>query len=177
MGSCFTENIGGKLSYFKFQNVQNPFGIVFHPVAIEALVQRALEEKSFTQNDIFLYNEQWHCFEVHSMLSSSKKADFLDTLNNALNTLRESLLCATHIIFTYGTAWAYRHQKTNSLVANCHKVPQQEFKKRVVVCGYHFRKHSEIGTVYTGCQPKCCSDRHNISGSTSQGRVCGEFAK
>ena len=33
LGSCFSENIGDKLSYFKFQSTQNPFGILFHPKA------------------------------------------------------------------------------------------------------------------------------------------------
>ena len=31
LGSCFAENIGGKFTYFKFQSLQNPFGILFHP--------------------------------------------------------------------------------------------------------------------------------------------------
>ena len=29
LGSCFAENMGEKFSYFKFQNVVNPFGIIF----------------------------------------------------------------------------------------------------------------------------------------------------
>ena len=35
LGSCFSENIGNKLNYYKFQVNQNPFGILFHPKAIE----------------------------------------------------------------------------------------------------------------------------------------------
>lgn len=132
MGSCFTENIGGKLDYFKFQNLQNPFGIVFHPMAIEVLVSRALEDRAYTEKDVFFYNEQWHCFEVHSVLSTSTKEDFLQKLNNSLAQLRAALLGASHLIFTYGTAWVYRHQKTNAPVANCHKLPQQEFKKELL---------------------------------------------
>ncbi|WP_324309615.1 GSCFA domain-containing protein, partial [Xanthomarina sp.] len=31
IGSCFVENMGEKLDYFKFQTLQNPFGILFHP--------------------------------------------------------------------------------------------------------------------------------------------------
>ena len=38
LGSCFSDNIGGKLDYFKFQNVQNPFGILFHPKATTDLI-------------------------------------------------------------------------------------------------------------------------------------------
>ena len=39
LGSCFVENIGDKLSYAKFQTLQNPFGILFHPKAIENIIE------------------------------------------------------------------------------------------------------------------------------------------
>ena len=45
LGSCFSENIGAKFDYFKFQNLQNPFGVIFNPVSIEKLVVRAIEQK------------------------------------------------------------------------------------------------------------------------------------
>ena len=45
LGSCFAENIGKKLDYFKFKNFQNPFGILFHPLAIENLITRAINNK------------------------------------------------------------------------------------------------------------------------------------
>ena len=35
LGSCFSDNIGNKLSFYKFQSSQNSFGILFHPKAIE----------------------------------------------------------------------------------------------------------------------------------------------
>ena len=38
LGSCFSENIGNKLDYFKFKTIRNPFGILFHPKAIEKLI-------------------------------------------------------------------------------------------------------------------------------------------
>ena len=46
LGSCFVENIGNKLAYFKFQNLQNPFGILFHPKAIETLISNAFKKKN-----------------------------------------------------------------------------------------------------------------------------------
>ena len=47
LGSCFSDNIGDKLSYFKFQSDQNPFGILFHPKAIENLIADAVHKKIF----------------------------------------------------------------------------------------------------------------------------------
>lgn len=132
MGSCFTENIGGKLDYFKFQNLQNPFGIVFHPVAIEKLVTRAINDEVFTEADVFQHNEQWHCFEVHSKLSTNDKDIFVSNLNSNLKSLKAYLEEASHIIFTFGTAWIYRFIETDAIVANCHKIPQKKFLKELL---------------------------------------------
>ena len=57
MGSCFAENMGEKLEYFKFQNTVNPFGIIFNPVSIEKLIQRCVVKKYFTEEDIFFHND------------------------------------------------------------------------------------------------------------------------
>ncbi len=132
MGSCFTENIGGKLEYYKFQNLQNPFGIVFHPVAIERLVTRAINEDFFTEADVFQHNEQWHCFEVHSKLSTNNKDAFISNLNDSLKNLKTYLEQASHIILTFGTAWVYRFIETDAIVANCHKIPQKRFLKELL---------------------------------------------
>lgn len=132
LGSCFTENIGGKLDYFKFQNLQNPFGIIFNPVSTEGLVERAVRNQRFTEADIFQKEENWRCFEVHSLISAGSKATFLARLNNTLQQFKEYLSIASHIVFTYGTAWVYRYNATGLLVANCHKVSQKEFSKELL---------------------------------------------
>ena len=132
LGSCFSENIGGKFEYFKFQNLQNPFGIIFNPVSIEKLVVRAIENKTFSEEDIFQHNEIWKCFETHSEISTLEKNEFLQNLNAALQNLREALFSSTHIIFTFGTSWVYRNIESNEIVANCHKLPQQNFTKELL---------------------------------------------
>lgn len=138
LGSCFSENIGGKFDYFKFQNLQNPFGIIFNPVSIEKLIVRAIDDVSFSEEDIFQHNEVWKCFDAHSELSALDKNEFLENLNSALQNLREALFSSTHIIFTFGTSWVYRTVdssaplSTGEIVANCHKLPQQHFKKELL---------------------------------------------
>lgn len=132
LGSCFSENIGKKLEYFKFQNLQNPFGILFHPKAIETLISNAVNQKEYSEDDIFFHNEQWHCFNAHSKLSNTSKEDLLNALNTHIKLTHQQIKKSTHIIITLGTAWAYRFLETNNLVANCHKVPQKQFKKEVL---------------------------------------------
>ena len=132
LGSCFAQNMGAKLEYYKFQQCTNPFGILFHPVAIEKLITRAVNQNWFTSKDVFLQNEQWHCFLAHSKLSNTSEEDLISALNSALEKLRFSLLEASHVVFTFGTAWVYRHLEKDTIVANCHKVPQKEFVKQLL---------------------------------------------
>lgn len=135
LGSCFSDNIGGKLNYFKFQSLQNPFGILFHPLAIENLVSRAVREDSYTEQDVFFSNERWHCFDAHSDLSNSSKEKLLQKLNDSLQRTKRQIKKSTHIVITLGTAWFYRKRGSNAVVANCHKVPQKEFSKEVLSIG------------------------------------------
>ena len=52
IGSCFVENIGNKLEYFKFQNLLNPFGILFHPKAIEVLIADSVGKKKYSEKKV-----------------------------------------------------------------------------------------------------------------------------
>jgi hypothetical protein len=132
MGSCFALNIDEKFDFYKFQSSLNPFGIIFNPVSIEKIIFRVANGILFTEDDVFYHNERWHSFEVHSDLSKSDKNEFLNNLNSSLHKAKQSLLEASYIIITYGTAWVYRNKATKEIVANCHKLPQKEFSKELL---------------------------------------------
>lgn len=132
LGSCFSENIGEKFDFYKFQNLENPFGIIFNPVSIAKLIVRAIDGTLFTEKDVFQHNGIWKCFEAHSELSSLHKKEILENLNSALKSLAESLFSSTHIIITLGTSWIYRNRESGEIVANCHKLPQRNFKKELL---------------------------------------------
>lgn len=131
-GSCFVENIGAKLAYFKFQQQQNPFGILFQPLAIANLMQRAIARKKYQQDEVFEQDGVWRCFDAHSDLRSASSEELLHLLNQRLEETRTSLETSSHIIITLGTAWVYEHKASGKVVANCHKVPQKAFTKKLL---------------------------------------------
>jgi hypothetical protein len=131
-GSCFAENMGDKFQYFKLQSTINPFGIIFNPVSIEKIIDRVIKDTLFTEEDIFFHNERWHCFEVHSDLSHSDAKELLVNLNQILKETKKQLQEATHTIITYGTSWVYQNIEKDTIVANCHKVPQKQFTKELL---------------------------------------------
>lgn len=132
IGSCFADNIGEKFDFFKFQTNSNPFGIIFNPVSIEKIIDRAVNLIYFTEADLFFYNELWHCYEVHSDLSTDNKEEFVSNLNQILKETNQQLITTTHLIITYGTSWVYKLKSSKSVVANCHKVPQNQFDKEIL---------------------------------------------
>lgn len=132
LGSCFAVNISEKFQYFKFQTTTNPFGIIFNPVSIEKMIRRVAGKRFFTGDDVFFHNDRWHCFEVHSELSSLDKESFIVKLNQLIEQIHVQISEADHIIITYGTSWVYREKAHSQVVANCHKVPQKQFDKELL---------------------------------------------
>ena len=154
-GSCFAENMGDKLLYYKFQTQVNPFGIIFNPFSIEKLIERVVLQRYFTKDDIFFFNERWHCYEVHSELSDADSEVFLSKLNQILSDTQKQLQQATHIIITYGTSWVYRHIETNAIVANCHKVPQKQFSKELLSIDSIQKAIQNTVSLIATLNPKC----------------------
>lgn len=132
LGSCFSENIGKKLTYFKFQTKVNPFGILFHPQAIETFITHSINNKKYTEEDLFFYQERWHSFDAHSCFSNPNKSVLLENLNAAIQNTHKDLREASHLVLTLGTAWVYRHVADDQIVANCHKVEQKKFLKELL---------------------------------------------
>jgi hypothetical protein len=132
LGSCFAMNISEKFNYYKFINTVNPFGILFHPIAIHTIIRRAVEEDFFAESELFFHNERWHCFDTHSDLSSVNKEELLQNLNQNLSHLKSKIESASHMLITFGTAWVYKEKTSRKIVANCHKVPQTQFEKELL---------------------------------------------
>lgn len=132
LGSCFSENIFSKMAHYKFTAFSNPFGVLFHPIAIESLIIQAVKNKKITAADIFYFNECWHYFNASYSMSTISKPKLLFNLNEAIKTTNTFLHKATHIVITLGTSWVYRFIEENKIVANCHKIPQKKFLKELL---------------------------------------------
>ncbi|APG60353.1 GSCFA domain-containing protein [Christiangramia salexigens] len=131
IGSCFVENIGEKLSWFKFRNLQNPTGILFHPAPISRFLSRLASNSEYGEEDVFEFNEGWQSFEAHSAMRREDKIECILSLNQALSESRSFLSGASLVVISLGTAWGYKRESDGPIVANCHKVPQNEFKKEL----------------------------------------------
>lgn len=156
IGSCFADNLAKKMAYHKFKIQSNPFGVLFHPLAIENVLNRCCNSIFFDDSDLFFYDELWHSFEVHSQYSNPDKSLIIKELNTKIQLFSETIPKATHLVITLGTAWVYREMEINKIVANCHKVPQQKFKKEILSTTIITKSLERIYNILKEKNPNLC---------------------
>ena len=132
IGSCFANHLQEKLAYYKFSTLENPLGVLFHPLSIEKNLERICQHSLFREEDFFLQDDLWVSFALHSQWASPSLAELINRLNSSLTRLGKFLEEASFLVITLGTAWVYEYLATGEIVANCHKQPQTLFKKQLL---------------------------------------------
>ena len=130
-GSCFTEQIGNKLAAHKFRIIDNPNGILFNPVSIARSVISYIDQKIYTEADLFYNNELWGSWEHHTRFSSIDKAASLNMINTSQQAAHSFLKDADWLVLTLGSSFVYELEN-HQVVANCHKVPTDKFRKKLL---------------------------------------------
>jgi hypothetical protein len=131
IGSCFTEQIGAKLSAHKFQTCENPNGILFNPISITRSLESYISHKNYSAGDLFLHNELWGSWDHHTRFSSTDKNEALQKMNTSTLQASAFLKEADWLMITLGSAFVYELEN-NQVVANCHKVPTDKFHKKLL---------------------------------------------
>ncbi|MFA9290427.1 MAG: GSCFA domain-containing protein [Solirubrobacteraceae bacterium] len=129
IGSCFSDEISKRLLYARFNVSNNPFGVVFHPMAIENSLHRIIKLMPYNTLEIFKNDELYFSWDHSSIFNTTSLEETLFKINEGINEANIKLQKANIFIITLATSWAYRLKKTDKIVSNCHKVPNIEFKK------------------------------------------------
>ena len=132
LGSCFSEHIAHKLEQLHFSVNTNAFGIVFNPISIEKILHRIINNFFFNENDVFEKNSLWYCLEAHSAIFGTTKNELIEKLNNIINHWHLKLKNAEWLFITMGSAYGYENIEQKKIVANCHKLPQNNFEKKLL---------------------------------------------
>ena len=129
LGSCFSDEIGGKLTDYKFNCLTNPLGALYNPMSIHNLINLSVE-KEICQDKILNRDNAFFHYDFHSSFFAMDKNSLVEKINNKLTEVSEKLKTAQYLIITWGTSWVYL--KENKLVANCHKMPGNLFTKKIL---------------------------------------------
>lgn len=131
IGSCFSENIGSKFKQHKFSVLENPNGILFNPVSISKSITSYIENKQYSKVDLFYQNELWNSWEHHTRFSDVDLDVCLNRINASQQQAHQFIKTADWVFITLGSAFVYELEN-KSIVANCHKVPTDKFKKKLL---------------------------------------------
>lgn len=129
VGSCFSENIGSKLSDCKFNTLINPLGISYNPISVSNLLEKysIFREEEFIENDGLFFN-----YQLHSKFNSIHKEEAITIANNALKQQKDFLKESSVIFISYGSALVHEIVKTREIANNCHKQSKSNFRKRLL---------------------------------------------
>ena len=141
IGSCFTENIGARLSEYKFDVDINPFGIVYNPMSVSQNLEAVLSGKQYVINDLYNYQDSWISFDHHSKFSFPEPEICLREINSRIETSHNRIRTIKYLIITFGTAWIYKIAESGRPVSNCHKLPASFFDRQLL-------KTDDIFTIY-----------------------------
>lgn len=143
IGSCFASEMSDLLQQGQLQTVNNPFGTLFNPFSINNAIQRLHDSNFYTEEDLITFNDEYISLDHHTSFDTRYIHQTLERINKKIEEGNLFLQNTDWVIITYGTSFIYEFQPKNKLVANCHKIPQKYFEKRLLT-------HQEItDSIYT----------------------------
>ncbi|MCH5720949.1 GSCFA domain-containing protein [Niabella hibiscisoli] len=139
IGSCFTEHIGNALADYKFNVLQNPHGILFEPASVRHSLVSYVENRKYTESDLFYLNEVWSSWHHHSRFSDMDKEKALEGMNQSVEKAHHFLKDCDWVVITLGSSFSYilssnnpEKERYDLHVANCHRAPGQWFYKKLL---------------------------------------------
>lgn len=132
LGSCFSDQIGKRLSSNKFDTLVNPFGTIFNPLSVFELIDMAMEPSTALEEALLHRDGLYYNYKLHSSFRNRDKKKLFETIQKQLNLTQQRLTKAKVLFLTFGTAWVYRTKDSGMLVTNCHKQAQKKFDKHLL---------------------------------------------
>lgn len=127
LGSCFSEHIAESTGKLGFDVLSNPFGVVFNPISLANQLNFTISDWKST---VFQDDDKFLSWNASSLMWALDRKKIESKISELRDHLYQHLHKSTVLFVTFGTAWIYELEKDAGIVANCHKQPQNEFKKK-----------------------------------------------
>lgn len=154
MGSCFTDNVGDKLTKYLFDVVVNPFGVTYNPMSVKKGITQLLSREKYKEEDLEFHNELWFSFDHYTKYSATSKEEALLKINTDFSIAKQKLQSAGFLIITFGTAFSYRYKETGEIVCNCHKIPASQFERSMISPKSIIQEYEELITQLLKVNPE-----------------------
>jgi hypothetical protein len=132
LGSCFAENMGSLMQASKLDVRVNPFGILFNPFSIMNALERMLNNRPYSLDELVSIGDHYASLDHHGRFNKGEAEETLEGINAELKLGADHLRSSKVVFITLGSAWVYVHKDRNHTVANGHKIPNKDFEKRLL---------------------------------------------
>lgn len=132
IGSCFASEMSDLFQKGQLQTVNNSFGTIFNPFSINNSIKRLHDSEFYHEDDLIVYNDEYISLDHHTNFDTRYVHQTLDKINSKIEEGNRFLQESNWVIITYGTSFIYEFEPKKKLVANCHKIPQKFFEKRLL---------------------------------------------
>lgn len=132
IGSCFASEMSDLFSQGQVQSLNNPFGTVFNPFSISNSVKRLHDAEFYHEDELITFNDEFISLDHHTSFDTRYIHQTLNKINAKIEEGNSFLQETDWVIITYGTSFIYEFLPKQKLVANCHKIPQKFFGKRLL---------------------------------------------
>ncbi|CAA7194688.1 GSCFA domain-containing protein [Chryseobacterium potabilaquae] len=132
IGSCFASEMSDLFQKGQLQAVNNPFGTIFNPFSIRNAITILHDSQFYSQDDLIAYEDEFISLDHHTSFDTRYLHQTLSKINEKIELGNRFLQETNWVIITYGTSFIYEFLPKKKLVANCHKIPQKFFKKRLL---------------------------------------------
>ena len=157
LGSCFADEVGSLFRGLGFNAMVNPFGVLYNPSSIALALKRLSTGTPFTHEDVIRVGEGYYCtFSHNTAFWRPSEKELLETVNKALEKAYKHYQKAKWIVISLGTSWVFRNKTTGDVVANCHKLPANQFERQFFTIGQSihcltemFRGNSDKQFIFT----------------------------
>lgn len=130
LGSCFADAIGHRLVYSGIHGTINPLGTIFNPLALLHHLKYAMEQKPLIEEHCFERDGCWFSLDWHSQFYAKSYEALQDLARTRHKEMLKEVEEASYITLTLGTAIYYEYKMTGQVVANCQKIPSQNFLRK-----------------------------------------------
>jgi GSCFA family len=131
IGSCFSENISSHLKRYRFDVDNGAHGIIFHPNAIFRGLQQIIDATRFSEAELVKASHGWVSLAHHGSYHHETTSALIFRIQQDIHRSHTFLSNSKLLVLTFGTAMGYWHKDHQMIVANCHRLPQQHFEKKL----------------------------------------------
>jgi len=155
IGSCFSQNVLGHLYECGLNVTQNPNGIIYNSHSIYEALKRVVNNELYKEDEFFDFNGKWHSWRHHGSFSNSDLNQAVENANQCLTEFRDALALSGLFVMTPSSSAVYEYTAENRIVANCHKVPNNQFTARLLSVEENYNFMCDTINLIKSFNPEC----------------------